>query len=1749
MGKKIFNVLLCLMLIISCQLSVVLFVSPIKVEAASCGDPGYPECIQDLTKSSWLGDATNGFVVTGVPGNDGIDLFKYEDNPDYPNGYFFDADEFQSPKSIRISAGEGFTGGVFDLKTLTIKTVGSPYLVDDVYFVTIQGYDIAGAEKGNPVLFKSKAGLSEFEIPISFEGINSFVITASSDPARGAGIYDITFTQFKIDISDSVPPTVSTGAINTSNITTSGVTLDWTKATDNTTLENNLEYRVYQSSSSNIDTVSNMEANGIPLGSGYSKDLNSFVVSGLAPSTMYYFNVIVKDAYGNKSAYTMKQVSTPAPNKPPSSSNGSVNVNEGQVYTFNTTDFVFSDEDAGDVLSHIQMTIIPSSGQLFIDVNGNNQADIGEIISNGGTISKSDLDTGKLKYVTQSSTSSSFTFKVSDGKDYSTSTYMMTLVINAGPTVIISSNESNPTNHNPIGVKVDFSEPVTGFSTSGITVLNGTVTGVSGSGGSYIATISPTADGDVKINVPANVASDSGGAMNKAAAEFSITYDGTAANNIVLDNTQVFEKKPSGTIVGTINATDPVNSQETFTYSLQSGDVSSFTIDGNKLKTSAVFDYDTKNIYSITIRATDDAGNTFDKAFTIQILKNQSPTGSLTINGGANITNSTSVTLTTTAMDAEGEPVEMQFSNDGVTWSAWEPSASNKSWVMASGDGSKTVYMKLRDAAGNISNILTDTIVLDTTPPVVTGVTNNGTYNTSVTITFNEGTATLNGAAFTNGTIVSADGNYTLVVTDAVGNTTTVTFLIDKTAPQISVVSIKSNNVDPTKAKVGDTITLTITTNESIQTPIVTIASRAATVTQNGDTTKWQATYVMANGDSDGTIHFTVNVKDLAGNQAAEVTGTTDGSSVKFDRTMPTVQKVTMRSNNANPEVAKVGDIITLDIVMSKDVQMPVVTILGKAAAVSDKGDGDAKTWQASYTLQSGDVEGVVSFTIDYKDIIGNVGVQVTTVTSGRAVIFDNTAPTLTTVTMNSSNNDTTKAKVGDVITLNIVASEDINSPTVTIAGKSATINNGGDSDAKTWSASYTMQANDTDGTLAFTISYEDLIGNIGSQVTTVTTGTAITFDKQSPNASTVTIFSSNVDPTKAKVGDTVTLSFTTSESIQTPTVTIAGKAATVIQNGDEKTWQATYVIANGDSDGILGFTINFHDLVGNQATEVTGTTDGSSISLDGTKPTVQTVTMHSNNVNQEFAKVGDIVTLEIVTSEDVHLPIATIAGKAATVTDKGDGDAKTWQATYTLQSQDSDGPVSFTLDFQDLNGNKGLQVTNVTTGTIVLFDKEQPEVTEYYPLHNALDVLNTDNLILTFNENVVPVTGKNIIIKNVTENQIVASIEANDSNVTVLDGVVTVDPSADLAHNIVYSVEIDEGAFTDIVGNNYSGIVDHTIWNFTTKSQPTFTVIYDGNGAYGGKVPTDTNQYKTQATVSILGNLSNLVKSGYTFIGWNTKADGTGTTYSGGQTIKMGTANLMLYAMWDKNSSSDGGSGSGSGSSDGQNPNPGTGPNPTPGQPTPTPETPKSVEPTMPEQPKPTPTKPNEQKPTPTEPNQPEKPTTDVIFSDVQVDHWAGEMIYDFVKRGYITGYSDSTFRPNEPITRQHVALILTRVFQLSPKKEALAFKDIPTNHPYYGVITLVQQAGLFEGNNGNFNPNANMTRAQIAKVLAIELNLPVANTPIFRDVLPTHWAYNYINALAVNDISLGDNGYFKPEASLTRAQFVALLYRALNH
>ncbi|MBU4032389.1 MAG: hypothetical protein KKH41_03420 [Candidatus Thermoplasmatota archaeon] len=107
-------------------------------------------------------------------------------------------------------------------------------------------------------------------------------------------------------------------------------------------------------------------------------------------------------------------------------------------------------------------------------------------------------------------------------------------------------------------------------------------------------------------------------------------------------------------------------------------------------------------------------------------LDTTAPTGSIIINSGSAWVSSTSVTLGLTYSDGSGCGVyQVQYSNDGSTWTAWESPSATKAWTLTSGDGTKTVYYQIKDNAGWTSTTYSDTISLDTTAPTASIMINN----------------------------------------------------------------------------------------------------------------------------------------------------------------------------------------------------------------------------------------------------------------------------------------------------------------------------------------------------------------------------------------------------------------------------------------------------------------------------------------------------------------------------------------------------------------------------------------------------------------------------------------------------------------------------------------------------------------------------------------------------------------------------------------------------------------------------------------------------------------------------------------------------------------------------------------------------------------------------------------------------------------------------------------------------------------
>lgn len=109
------------------------------------------------------------------------------------------------------------------------------------------------------------------------------------------------------------------------------------------------------------------------------------------------------------------------------------------------------------------------------------------------------------------------------------------------PTIAISSTASDPTN-TAFTTTFTFSEDVTGFDQADVSLTNGTLSNFASSNAKvYTATITPTSDGVVTIDVNADVATDTAGNGNNAANQFSITYDSTlSTENYELEKIKIF---------------------------------------------------------------------------------------------------------------------------------------------------------------------------------------------------------------------------------------------------------------------------------------------------------------------------------------------------------------------------------------------------------------------------------------------------------------------------------------------------------------------------------------------------------------------------------------------------------------------------------------------------------------------------------------------------------------------------------------------------------------------------------------------------------------------------------------------------------------------------------------------------------------------------------------------------------------------------------------------------------------------------------------------------------------------------------------------------------------------------------------------------------------------------------------------------------------------------------------------------------
>jgi hypothetical protein len=298
------------------------------------------------------------------------------------------------------------------------------------------------------------------------------------------------------------------------------------------------------------------------------------------------------------------------------------------------------------------------------------------------------------------------------------------------------------------------------------------------------------------------------------------------------------------------------------------------------------------------------------------------PTGSISINNDATYTDSRSVSLSLSASDNSSGVSQMMITNSSsFEGASWEDYTTSKSWTLPSGDGKKKVYVKFKDGAGNVSEIYSDEIILDTTSPrasitspsadtsvrgkiVIKGTASDENFK-EYKVEYGQGTEpsswteiTSSTSQVTDDTLATwdttalNDGSYTIRLTsmDLAGNSaqTQISLRVDNHPPEATLIDYPNDTVTGNTPKVAVTFTWTgsdpddITPTEDLvyQHKLVGHPDYSEWSDWSSETTK---TYMLPSGN----YTFKVRAKDEAGNYPGEDDPATAGCS--FTVSLPTI--------------------------------------------------------------------------------------------------------------------------------------------------------------------------------------------------------------------------------------------------------------------------------------------------------------------------------------------------------------------------------------------------------------------------------------------------------------------------------------------------------------------------------------------------------------------------------------------------------------------------------------------------------------------------------------------------------------------------------------------------------------------------------------------------------------------------------------------------------------------------------------------
>ncbi|MGC4055835.1 MAG: Ig-like domain-containing protein [Paludibaculum sp.] len=935
------------------------------------------------------------------------------------------------------------------------------------------------------------------------------------------------------------------------------------------------------------------------------------------------------------------------------------------------------------------------------------------------------------------------------------------------PDLTISPNGTS-TNANPIVFTFTFTEPVINFTSSDVSVTNGTKGLFSGSGASYSLVVNPSSDGAVLVSVAANSCTDRGGNGNTTAS-VSVTSDRTLPSVAIT---------PSGTTT----SADPITFTLTFSESVTGLSASSITVSNGTKGTFA----GAGNVYTIEVAPTVDGvvGISLPANAAVDAVGNGSTAGaatvtsdrtgpSLDITPSVNNFSSGQVTFTFTfsepvtgfnASDVTTNGIKGTFSGSGSTYTLAITPTAEGLVTCAVTAGACT------DTSGNANLAGSASANYDTTNPTVSISPTATSLNTNLieyTITFSEpvigftnsdvaitgATKTAfsgSGMVFTVKATPTADGVVTCTIADGscsdlagnqvIGTNSSIT--IDRTAP---TVTISPNGITSNAATVNFTFTFSELVTGFTASDVVITNGVAGALTGSG------TSYTMGvTPTAEGLV--TVSVPAGSFTDAVGITNSSASTSIVHDTVGPTPTITSAASiTNANP----INFTITFNESVSGLQASDFIATNGNVGTLS----GSGTTYALQVAPQS---DGPVTLTLGAggcADAAGNGNSQ-----GSLTVTSDRTAPTLTI----SPNGAATSAST---VSFTFTFSEAVSGLDLTKFGTSNAAKVGISGSGTVWTVDV---APINDGTFSIQLLSNAAFDAAGNAVA-AQSATGI-YDTAAP----IAVLGSSSPTNLTQVPVSITFNETVTG------LTVADFSVTGGTKGALTGSGASYsLIVNPNADGQV--TV---DLAAAAVTDAAGNPNAAvsySFVSDRTPPTLAiTPNGGSSNANQ--------ITFTLTFSEEVT---GFSAGKVS-VSNGSKGSFSGSAGVYSLTVfPTADGVVSVSVADNactDLAGNGNIQASASVTS-----DRTPPTPT----ITPSGTATNTSPIVfaITFQESVTGFTLSDLSVTNGTLGSLSGSGGSYSVNVTpTTEGAVT--------------LTLASGAVTDAVGN--------------TNAQVTSTVTYD---------------------------------------------------------------------------------------------------------------------------------------------------------------------------------------------------------------------------------------------------------------------------------------------------------------------------------